>query len=178
MTLTKRTYSCAPATTDDDLICYCRNGYWILEGVVPDEINRRAMDYLDAHPISEPSEILKEDWFIENVICNPEAAGAVRSLLGDNFAFPVLMSNHRGTNRADNPRHSLILFFQRWRGKGFNDSYRYMPPAMRAQMSLAERKLWGLEAGVPPNTHFRGMSQEQIEAPTPEEQAVLNIAPY
>ena len=83
-----------------------------------------------------------------------------------------------GTNRGDSPRYSLILFFQRWWVKGFNDSYRYMPPEMRAQMSLDERKLWGQEAGVPPNTHFRGMSQEQIEALTPEEQAVLNIAPY
>ena len=101
MTMTKRTYSSAPTMTDDDVIWFSRNGYWILEGVVPDEINRRAMDYLDAHPISEPSGILEEDWFIENVIVNPAAAGAVRSLLGDNFTLPVLMSNHRGTG----PRH-------------------------------------------------------------------------
>ena len=101
MSIPKRTHSCAPTMTDDDVIWFCRNGYWILEGVVPDEINRRAMDFLDEHPISEPSEILEEDWFVENVIVNPAAAGAVRSLLGDNFTLPVLMSNHRGTA----PRH-------------------------------------------------------------------------
>ena len=83
-----------------------------------------------------------------------------------------------GTNRGNQPRYSLILFFQRWWVKGFNDSYRYMPPDMREKMSLAERQFWGLEAGVPPNTHFRGMSREQIEALTPAEKAVLNIAAY
>ena len=48
-----------------------------------------------------------------------------------------------GTNRGNQPRYSLILFFQRWWVKGFNDSYRYMPPDMRESMSLVERKLWG-----------------------------------
>ncbi len=38
--------------------------------------------------------------------------------------------------------------------------------------------MWGLEAGIPPNTHFRGMSEAQIAALTPEEQAMLNIATY
>ena len=35
MTMTKRTYSSAPTMTDDDVIWFSRNGYWILEGVVP-----------------------------------------------------------------------------------------------------------------------------------------------
>ncbi len=83
-----------------------------------------------------------------------------------------------GTNRSSQPRYSLIFFFQRWWVKGFNDAYRYMPPDMREQMSTDERRLWGLEAGVPPNTHFRDMSAEQIAALTPDERAVLNIAPY
>ena len=39
-----------------------------------------------------------------------------------------------------------------------------------------QRRIWGLEAAVPPNTHFRGMTPEQIEALTPEEKAALNIA--
>ena len=43
----------------------------------------------------EPIEILEEDWFAENVICNPEAAGAVRSLRGMNFGLPSLISSHR-----------------------------------------------------------------------------------
>lgn len=37
----------------------------------------------------EPIEILEEDCFAENVICNPEAAGAVRSLRGMNFGLPT-----------------------------------------------------------------------------------------
>jgi hypothetical protein len=51
----------------------------------------------------EPTGILKEDWFIENVILNPAAAGAVRCLLGRNFHLPILMSNHRTVGTVDGP---------------------------------------------------------------------------
>jgi hypothetical protein len=83
-----------------------------------------------------------------------------------------------GVNRSDRPRYSLIFYFQRWWIKGFNDSYRYMSPDARATMTAEELRMWGLEAGIPPNTHFRGMSEAQIAALTPEERAVLNIATY
>ncbi len=83
-----------------------------------------------------------------------------------------------GINRSDRPRYSLIFYFQRWWIKGFNDSYRYMPPETQATMTAEELRMWGLEAGIPPNTHFRGMSEAQIAALTPEERAVLNIATY
>ena len=45
-------------------------------------------------------------------------------------------------------------------------------------MTQEEQRVWGLEAAVPPNTHFRDMSAEQIAALTPEEKAVLNIAAF
>ena len=74
---------------------FCTNGYLMLEGVVSDETNRRSMDYCDEFSNHEPSGILGQDWFVEDVIINPVAAGAVRSLLGANFHLPILMSNHR-----------------------------------------------------------------------------------
>ncbi len=83
-----------------------------------------------------------------------------------------------GTNRSQQPRYSLIFFFQRWWVKGFNDAFRYISPEARAAMTEEERRVWGLEAGVPPNTHLRGMSPEQLAALTIEQKAVLNIAPY
>ena len=83
-----------------------------------------------------------------------------------------------GINRSDRPRHSLVFYFQRWWVKGFNDAYRFTSPEVRTMMTEKERRSWGLEAAVPPNTHFRGMTTEQIEALTPEEKAVLNIASY
>jgi Phytanoyl-CoA dioxygenase (PhyH) len=89
------TYDCPPTLNDTQVLDFCKNGFLLLESVVPDEINQRATAYLDAHPGPEPSEILHEDWFFENVIANSQAAGAVRSLLGANFGLPVLMSNHR-----------------------------------------------------------------------------------
>ncbi len=45
-------------------------------------------------------------------------------------------------------------------------------------MTEEQRPIRGLEAAVPPNTHFREMTPEQIEALTPEEKAVLNIAAF
>jgi hypothetical protein len=91
----KRTYDCKPTLNDRQVLDFCKNGFLMLEGVVPDEINRRAIEYLDEHPTGEPTDILKEDWFHQNVIVNPAAAGAVRSLLGRDFGLPILMSNHR-----------------------------------------------------------------------------------
>jgi hypothetical protein len=89
------TFDCEPTLNDNEVLEFCKNGYMMLEGVVPDEVNRRTIEYVDAQPHMEPTEILNEDWFHENVIINPAAAGAVRSLLGKDFHLPILMSNHR-----------------------------------------------------------------------------------
>ena len=83
-----------------------------------------------------------------------------------------------GANSSDSPRYSLVFYFHRWWLKGFNDAYRLVPPEARRAMTDEQRRFWGLEAAVPPNTHFRGMSQQQIERLTPEEKAVLNVAAF
>ena len=89
------TYECEPALTDRQVIDFCKKGFLMLDGVVPAEINQRVIEYLEAHPGPEPTDILHEDWFFRNVIVHPAVAGAVRSLLGANFGLPKLMSNHR-----------------------------------------------------------------------------------
>ena len=71
-----------PTLTDSEVLDFCKNGYLLLDGVVPDEINRRAVDFLDNDTYFEPTTILAEDWFMEGVILNPAAGGAIRSLLG------------------------------------------------------------------------------------------------
>src|SRR5713101_3495682 len=89
------TYECQPTLNDTQVLEFCKKGFLMLDGIVPAEINLRAVDYLEAHPQSEPTGILREDWFFKNVIVHPQVAGAVRSLLGPNFGLPILMSNHR-----------------------------------------------------------------------------------
>lgn len=89
------TYNGPATLTDTQMIEFCKNGFLMIEGVVPDEINRRTVAYLNEDPHSEPTGILKEDWFHDNVILNPQAIGAVRSLLGRDVGLPVIMSNHR-----------------------------------------------------------------------------------
>ena len=91
-----RLHDCDPSMTDTQVLEFCKKGYLMLEGVVGDDINRRTVEYLETRG-SEPSEILEQDWFMDSVILQPAAAGAVRSLLGRDFGLPVLVSNHRVT---------------------------------------------------------------------------------
>tara|TARA_B100001750_G_scaffold240946_1_gene251531 strand:+ start:49 stop:957 length:909 start_codon:yes stop_codon:yes gene_type:complete len=112
----RRTFDCTPTLNDKDILRFCRDGYLHFEGVVPDEINERTCEYLNGKiPVnpcyipegmskeelvrirntSEPSSILLEDWFIENVLLNPVLSGALRSLLGRHVGLPVLASSHQ-----------------------------------------------------------------------------------
>ena len=95
--LNDKTYDCEPTLTDSQVLEFCKNGYLLLEGVVAEEINRMTTEYLEGDAFKEPTGILDEEWFIDGVILNRVAAGAVRSLLGANFHIPILMSNHRVT---------------------------------------------------------------------------------
>ena len=88
-------HDCAPTLTDGEVLEFCKRGYLLLEAVVPDEVNRRAIEYLAGNTHYEPTEILSEPWFRDGVVLNPQASGAIGSLLGRNFHLPVLMSNHR-----------------------------------------------------------------------------------
>jgi hypothetical protein len=90
-----QTYDCPPTLNDTQVLEFCKKGFLMLDGVVSAEINDRTMEYINAHPSPEPTGILKEDWFTQNVILQPDVAGAVRSLLGPNFYGPNLISNHR-----------------------------------------------------------------------------------
>ena len=91
----RKTYDCPPTLDDEGVLEFCKKGFLALEGVVDEETNRRTNEFVDEHDGVEPTEILSEDWFVDSVIKNPQAAGAVRSLLGKDFAIPILMSNHR-----------------------------------------------------------------------------------
>jgi len=95
------TYECEPTLNDAQVLDFCKNGFLMLKGVVSEETNRRTVEFLDARadagtqPPHEPTDILDEDWFVDNVVLNVQVAGAVRSLLGSGFGLPVLVSNHR-----------------------------------------------------------------------------------
>lgn len=92
-----KTHDCAPTLTDTQVLDFCRNGVLMLDGVVPDEINRRVIDYLSTPEGSRPDmpKLLSEDWFVDHVVLNAQAAGALRSLLGKNFALPNQLALHR-----------------------------------------------------------------------------------
>lgn len=90
-------YDCAPTLDDTAVIDFCRNGFLVLPGAVPESVNERVVDYLDnADSTYEPTSIMEKDWFVQGVLKNPQAAGAVRSLLGRDFTLPAVISNHRG----------------------------------------------------------------------------------
>ena len=95
MLMLRKTHDCKPTMTDQEVIDFCKNGYVMLKQIVPDQLNQKTMAYLDEHPEGEPQGILNEEWFVDAVIKNPRVSGVVRSLLGENFKLPVIMSNHR-----------------------------------------------------------------------------------
>ena len=39
-----------PTLNDTQVLEFCKQGYLMLEAVVPDSINRRVSDYIAAHP--------------------------------------------------------------------------------------------------------------------------------
>ena len=85
-------YDCEPTLNDTQVVEFCKQGFLMLEEVVPDEINRRTNAFIEAHGHLS---LMQEEWFVENVLLNPQAAGAVRSLLGHNFVVPAGLANHR-----------------------------------------------------------------------------------
>ena len=92
-------------------------GYILFEGVVPEEVNTRCFDFLNAHAErcstpgtaeyvanelegrtpreGEPIELLAEPWFVDAVLLCPAVLGAVRTLLGPDFGLPAALGNHR-----------------------------------------------------------------------------------
>ena len=100
------TYDCAPTLTDEQVLRFTKDGVLTFPAVVPEAINRRCVEFLDAlaernaalgasrghfGPSDvDPVELLGEEWFVDGVLLCPEVAGAVRSLLG---ACPGLRSS-------------------------------------------------------------------------------------
>ena len=107
------TYDCAPTLTDEQVLRFTKDGVLTFPAVVPEAINRRCVEFLDAlaernaalgasrghfGPSDvDPVELLGVEWFVDGVLLCPEVAGAVRSLLGAAFGLPILLHNHRVT---------------------------------------------------------------------------------
>ena len=81
-------HDCKPTLNDQQVFEFCRRGYLVLEGVVNAAVNDRMMAFIDEHPGHQPLKILDEDWFVDGVLKNPQAAGAARCLLGRDFYYP------------------------------------------------------------------------------------------
>ncbi len=117
LTFDRNTWSfdCEPTLNDSQVLEFCREGFLLLPGVVPDEVNQKTCEYLEgrlpAQPSwtprgwteqdiervrasHEPSTIFLEEWYIEHVLLNPQLAGVMRSLLGAGVGLPVLASHH------------------------------------------------------------------------------------
>ena len=65
-----RGFDCNRSLNDRRVVDFCRNGYLKFDGVVPDDVNRRVVEFLDRPDSPRPDEILKGDWFVDAVINN------------------------------------------------------------------------------------------------------------
>ena len=100
------TYDCEPTMSDTQVMEFCRQGFLVLEGIVPPKVDSKTLESLDAfyatqpedlpdRTASIPTDLLAESWFMNHVILHPQVRGVVRSLLGRDFALPTSLSNHR-----------------------------------------------------------------------------------
>ena len=113
-----RIHNCNPTLTDSEVLEFCKQGFLMLPGIVPEEINQKTLDFIETSPTTTGAlPLLETDWFLDNVLLHPRVAGAVRSLLGNNFGLPVHIANHRvvcpaqgqGWHRDDGSKHGPEL---------------------------------------------------------------------
>ena len=76
--------------TDDDVMEFIANGYVVLEAIVDDSYNRACADV----PAGRADDLAQDGEFIRQVLLHPQAAGVVRSLLGENFRVPTGAHHH------------------------------------------------------------------------------------
>ena len=86
----QRAHDCTPTLTDSevaDFRNFCRDGVMSFEGVVPEHINHRCRDFLDASSaaagiqgsgIGEPVELFAEAWFVDTRGQRPAVPGGCR----------------------------------------------------------------------------------------------------
>ncbi len=86
--------SVKPTLTDEEVLDFCKTGFLLLEGVIPDSTNHWVFEYLDQEG-ADPHQLVRDERFINEVLLHPTVAGAVRSLLGVHFQLPEWMANHR-----------------------------------------------------------------------------------
>ena len=100
------TYDCDPSMTDTQVMEFCKQGFLVLEGIVPREIDLKTLAFLDAFYATQPTDLpertatiptdlFSENWFRDNVMLHPQVTGVLRSLLGKDFTLPDFLSNHR-----------------------------------------------------------------------------------
>ena len=83
-----------PTMTDPHVLDFCKKGFLLLEGVIPDSTNQWVFEYLDRKD-TDKNQLVQDKRFIEEVLLHPEVAGVARSLLGAHFQLPDWMANHR-----------------------------------------------------------------------------------
>ena len=83
-----------PTLTDEKVLEFCKTGMLTLEGVIPESTNRWVHDYLDRED-ADPHQLVRDEYFIDEVLLHPAVAGVIRSLLGAHFQLPEWMANHR-----------------------------------------------------------------------------------
>lgn len=73
-----------PTLTDDQIMRFISEGFVLLEGVIPDEINR----LIPKVESQLPREFRDSREFVHGMLLHPEVAGVARSLLGPDMLIP------------------------------------------------------------------------------------------
>jgi hypothetical protein len=87
-----------PTMTDRDVVRFVNMGYVILEGVIPDAVNREIYDFICSG--QEGGQNMLANGLVEQVTLNRECLGVVRSLLGQEFEVPANYHVHPTSTSA------------------------------------------------------------------------------
>ena len=136
--MTRDTTDIQPTLNDAQVAEFCRRGYIVLDGVVAADINQRAMEYAERDGSLFPNDIMQHDWFVDGVLRNPQAAGAVRSLLGVNFRLPVMMVNHRRHCPSHSPGGWHVDGGSRWTPELHDLQVFYLPQDTPVELGPTE----------------------------------------
>ena len=137
-----------PTMTDEDVMDFISKGYVVLEGIISEEFNRQ---YLNL-PGGGVSEFIQTPEFRNAVLLNPEAAGAVRSLLGANFFVPITGHHHL---------YEASHHGQSWHSDGLSE-YGHGVNHLQCYYYPQEVKLEDGPTMVLPGSHHRLVDREAI----------------
>ena len=109
---------------------------------------------------------------------NAPGAISVQAPAGSAIIWDAALWHKGGINSSDEPRWTIIAYYQRSWIKGKTDSVRLLPPHAVEQMSTGAKELVGIVPDPPDYSEVKALDRNEIDTLTLEQKKVLGFAVY